>query len=199
MRSSTSGSRLHVEGVLEHPRRVTGRVVERGEVVVVVLDLGPLHHPVAEADHHVLDLARGAGDQVGVADRPRRGAGQGDVDPVLGQPRLELAGVERRGPRLDQRLELLAGLVGAGADLAPFLGGQLGDAAQDRGQLRLAAEVANPQLLQLGGARRGLDRGRGLRPDLLDPIKPSVNRHQRPPAWRATISARRKLRQRRRR
>src|SRR5680860_348516 len=58
------GVRLDVEGVLEHPRRVSRRMVERGEVVVVVLDLRPLDHPVAEADHHVLDLPRGAGDQV---------------------------------------------------------------------------------------------------------------------------------------
>ncbi len=184
------GVRLHVEGVLQHPRRVPGRVVQRGEVVVVVLDLGPLHHPVAEADHHVLDLAGGAGDQVGVADRPRRRARQGHVDPVLGQPGFELAGIERRAARLDQRLQLLARLVGARPDRAPFLGGQVGDAAQDRGQLGLAAEVADPQLLQLGGARRRLDRRRGLRGDRLDPID-SLRHLQRPPAWRATISARR--------
>jgi hypothetical protein len=192
------GVRLHVEGVLEHPRRVAQRVVERGEVVVVVLDLGPLHHPVAEADHHVLDPACGAGDQVGVPDRPGRRARQGDVDPVLGEPRFQLAGTERLATGLDQRLELLASFVGASADRAPFLRRQLGDPAQDRGQLSLAAEVADPQLLQLRAARRGLDRRRSLGPDLLDPID-SLRHRQRPPAWRATISARHKLRQPRQR
>ena len=49
--------RIDVERVLGHPRRVAGRMVERREVVVVELDLGPLHHPVAEADEDVLDLA----------------------------------------------------------------------------------------------------------------------------------------------
>ncbi len=93
----------------------------------------------------------------------RAGApGQGDVDPVLGEPRFQLAGVKRLATRLDQRLELLARLVGAGADHAPFLGRQLGDPAQDRRQLGLAAEVADPQLLQLRRARSGLDRRRGL-------------------------------------
>ena len=165
------GVRLHVEGVLEHPRRVPGRVVERGEVVVVVLDLGPLDHPVAEADHHVLDLPRRAGDQVQVPGRARRRAGQGDVDPVARQPRSSSARVELGGAPLEQLLQRLARPVGAAADLAPFLLGQLGDAAQDRRQLGFAAEVADPQLLQLGGARRGLDRGRGLRLDLLDPLE----------------------------
>src|SRR5262249_53604428 len=114
---------------------------------------------------------------------------------VAGEPRFELGRVERLGPRLDQSFELHAGFVGTGPDRAAFLGRQLGDAAQNRGQLRLAAEVADPQLLQLGAAGRGLDRRRGLAPDLLDPIKHLA----RPPAWRAKISARRKLRLRRRR
>jgi hypothetical protein len=126
---------------------------------------------VAEADHRVLDQPRGAGDQVRVADRPRRRARQGDVDPVLGQLRHQLAGVEGLGPRLQQRLELLAGAVGGAADGAAFLRWQLGDPAQDAGQLGFAAEVANPQLLQLGTARGGLDRVAGIGPDLFDLLK----------------------------
>ena len=42
VRSRTLGVAMDVEGVLQHPRRVAGRVVERGEVVVVVLDLRAL-------------------------------------------------------------------------------------------------------------------------------------------------------------
>jgi len=42
-----------------------------------VLDLRSVGDPVAETDHHVLDQARGAGDQMRVADRPRRRPGQG--------------------------------------------------------------------------------------------------------------------------
>ena len=58
------GRRIDVEGVLCHPRRVARRVVERGEVVVVELDLGSLDHPVSEADEDVLDLALGADQRV---------------------------------------------------------------------------------------------------------------------------------------
>ena len=120
----------------------------------------------------------------GVADRPRRRPGQGDVDPVGDEPGVELGGVEALGARLEQRLELLAGLVGGAADLAPFLRRQLGDPAQDRGQLGFAAEVADPQLLQLGARGGGADRRRGLAPDLLDPLK-----HRVRSAIAATISA----------
>ena len=49
-------------------------MVERGEVVVVVLDLGALHHPVAEPDEDVLDLAPRPGEQVEVAGADRRRA-----------------------------------------------------------------------------------------------------------------------------
>ena len=172
MRSSTLGVRLHVEGVLEHPRRVPGRVVEGGEVVVVVLDLRPLHHPVAEPDHHVLDQPRGAGDQVGVADRPRRRPGQGDVDPVAGEPRSRARRRRAASARASSSASSsLRALLAAAADLAAFLRRQLGDPAQDRRQLGFAAEVADPQLLQLGAVAGGLDRGRGLVPDLLDPLK----------------------------
>ena len=89
------------------------------------------------------------------------------------------------GAPLEQLLERLARRFAAAADLAPFLRRQLGDAAQDRRQLGFAAQVADPQLLQLGGAGRGLDRRRGLAPDLLDPLKHLAA----PPAWRATIAA----------
>ncbi len=163
-------------------------MVERGEVVVVVLDLRALHHPVAETDHHVFDLAGGAGYQVDVADRERWGTGQGDVDPVGDEPGLQLGSVELLGARREPLLQRLARLVRGGADLAPLLGGQLGDAAQDPRQLRFATEVADPQLLQLGGAGCRLDRRAGLVPDLFDPLK----HRAQPPAWRATIAARRR-------
>ena len=67
-----------------------GVEVEPVEVVEDGLDLRTLGDGEAQAHEHVLDLAPGLGDQVQPADRGRRGGGQGDVDAVLAQPRLEL-------------------------------------------------------------------------------------------------------------
>jgi hypothetical protein len=64
-----------------------GRVVERREVVVVELDLGPLHDPVAEANEDILDLALGADQRVQRPGGNRRRAWEGDVDRILGEPR----------------------------------------------------------------------------------------------------------------
>ena len=80
------GRRVDVEGVLRHPGGVPRRMVESGEVVVVELDLGTLHHPVAQPDEDVLDLAHGPDQQVAGADRDRRRPGQGHVHRVPASP-----------------------------------------------------------------------------------------------------------------
>ena len=148
---------VDVEGVLGHPRRVPGRVVEGGEVVVVELDLGALHDPVAEPDEDVLDLAAGADQQVQVAERHRRGAGQGHVDRVGGQARRRA-----RPPRAPRARSRAAPPAPPGPRFRPRRrrrAARPGSSAIPRriaGQLGLAAQVANPQLLQRGGvaARR---------------------------------------------
>ena len=101
-----------VEGVLGQPRRVLGRMVERGEVVVVELDLGALEHREAEPHEDVLHPAPDLRDQVEVAHRERRVAGERHVDAVLGEPALKLRRAQLRVPGLDQPLERPAHLVG---------------------------------------------------------------------------------------
>ena len=180
--------RVDVEGVLRHPRRMAGRVVERGEVVVVELDLGALHHPVAEPDEDVLDLAprarsAGAGGRPAPAARPaasRRSRRR--------QRALELGRTRARASRaLEQRLERLARLVAACADRAALA--RRGRSAIPRrivGELGLAAQVARPAAprARRGVARRG-DRRRGLRrAGSIDPLDQSGS--PRP----ATISVR---------
>ena len=168
------GVRLQVEGVLEHPRRVAGRVVERGEVVVVVLDLRAFGDEVAEADHHVLDLPRGAGDQVGVADRPRRRPGQGDVDPVAGEPgSSSVASSAAALPRAAPRAPCAPCWRRRRPCRVPPPAARRSSAGPR--QLGFAAEVADPQPLQLVARAGGLDRRSRLGPDLLDPLK-----HRRP-------------------
>ena len=81
------------------------RRVQRREVVVRVLDLGPVEDLVAEPDEDVLDLAADLGDQVEVAARDGV-TGEGDVDLLLGERAVELAGAQllaRPGGRLLER------------------------------------------------------------------------------------------------
>ena len=94
-----------VEGVLRRPRRMLGRMVQRGEVVVLVLDLRALDDREAEPDEDVLHLAPDLRDQVKAAGRLRRVARQGHVDPVLGQAAVELRGLELGGALAEQLLE----------------------------------------------------------------------------------------------
>ena len=162
--------RRDIEGVGARPRGMRRAVVERVEVVVDGLDLGALHDREAEPEEDVLELAPRRRQHVQPADRLRRRAGQRHVDGVLAQTGLELAAGELPGARLDQRLERLARLVCRLADGRPLLGRQRGDLAQHPRQLRLAPEVAHPQLLELRAGGRGGDRPLGLLAQLLDPF-----------------------------
>ena len=103
-----------------------GGMVERGEVVVVELDLGALDDPVAHADEDVLELAPGGGDQVQVADR--HGGSPGSVTSRRSSRRRcsSSARLERRGALLDQRLERPPGLVAALPTSARCSGGRSG-------------------------------------------------------------------------
>ena len=62
----------------------------------------PGHHPVAEADEDVLDLALGPDQGVLGPDRHGRCTGQGNVDCILRETRAELAGIQLCTPRLEQ-------------------------------------------------------------------------------------------------
>ena len=185
MRSSTSSR--EVEGVGQHPRRVVGRVVQRGEVVVVELDLGALGHREAQAQEHVLDLAPGLGDQVQAPGAGRRIAGQRHVDGVAAQPVVQLRGLQRRRALGQQRLQRHLDLVAALAHRAALLGRQVLDRAQHGGQLGLAAQQAHAQLLQLGG-RGGAGDGRlALGADLLQAcggVSHCGMTSRRGPGWR---------------
>ena len=163
--------RIDVEGVLEHPRRVAGRIVEGREVVVVVLDLGTLRDPVAEADEDVLDLAPRPRQRMEVAEPDRRRARQRHVDPLRGEAVVELGPLVTLAGLLEQRLELGADLVAGLADRPALLGRQLPDAAQDRRQLGLPAEEADPGLLDRSRVARRRDRRAGLVPYPIDPFQ----------------------------
>jgi hypothetical protein len=120
---------------------MAGRVVEGGEVVVVVLDLGPLHHAVTEAHEDVLDLAAYGGQHVQVPDRGRPDPWQRHIDGVPGEAPLQLGPFELLAPPRKERLERLPRSVGGGPHGSPLRGGELSDRSQDRRQLRLPSQV----------------------------------------------------------
>ena len=145
----------HLVGDVERvgllPRRMVRVVVEGVEVVVDELDLWALGHSEPEAEEDVLDLAARGGDEMQPAGRQLRVAGQGDVDGVGREAGVELARVQGGGASLELGLDRLARLIAGLAHGAALVGRQVADAAQELGQLGLAAEVADPDLLQARG------------------------------------------------
>src|SRR4051812_47512643 len=142
--------------------RVRRVVVERVEVVVDEVDLGALDAGEPEPEEDVLDLAPRLGDEVPAADRLGRLAGQRDVDAVPREAGVELLGLELGRALLDEGFERLARLVGGTPDRPALLGRELGDASEEVGELGLAAEVADPQLLERGARGRAGDGRLGL-------------------------------------
>jgi hypothetical protein len=167
-------------------------VVERGEVVVLVLDLGTLQHGEPEPHEDVLELAPDLRDQVEMAGRQRRVAGQGHVDAVGGEPRVELLRIEPLGALGQQPLERLLDRVRALAHRTALLRRQLADRAQRLRQLGLAPQVAHAQILELGAAPGAGDGSLGLPPQLVESgggvrhRAPSYSAHTEPPwpPWR---------------
>jgi hypothetical protein len=176
-----------VEGVLRRPRWVLGRVVERGEVVVLVLDLRPLQDREAEPDEDVLELPADLGDQVEMPGRQGRIAGQRDVDPILGQPRIELLRLEPLRALRQQGLEGPLDLVGLLPDRAALVVRQVADRAEGLRELCLATQIADAHLLQLARAAGSGNGGFGLPAEVIE----AGVRHRRPSYWRARTAPRR--------
>ena len=138
VRSRTSSD--DVEGVLHVAGGVVLRDVERLEVVVVRLHLGPVGDREAEPHEHVDDLVEDERERVSRAahDAP---AGQREVDAVGGQPGPALPLPHHLEPARERRLDLGLGLVRLPPDHRPLGGGQRGHRAEELGEEPLLAEV----------------------------------------------------------
>ena len=144
------------EGVVQGTGRVIGRRVESLEVVVLGLDLGPFGDLVAHADEDVLDLPLGLIDQVQPPEG-RRPTGQGDVHALPVQDVQQLIGLDDHPALFERGLERLADDVAELAQFRPLLRRQLGDAAQQHGEIGFAAEKAYARLFDRSQVRRGRD------------------------------------------
>ncbi len=102
--------------------------------------------------------------------RPARTGGvPGSVTSIASPERrgVQLAGLQRPLAGVQRGLQLLAGAVRAGSHRSALLGRQVGDAAQDRGQLGLAAQKPDAQLLERVGVGRPPRSRRPPRPEAL--------------------------------
>jgi hypothetical protein len=156
-----------VEGVLREPRRVLRRMVQRCEVVVLVIDLRALDDLEPEPDEDVLHLAPDLRDEMQAPGRPRRVAGKRHVDPVLGEPAVQLGRLQLRGALREQLLQRHANLVGRLPHRPALVGRQLADRPERRRELGPPPEVAHTQLLELGGGVRITNRSLSLRAELV--------------------------------
>ena len=142
-----------IQRVLHVARGMLGRHVERFEVVVVVLELGPFDDLVAHAREDGLDALAQQGQRMAVADR-RRAAGQRDVD------RARWADA-RRAARLDalveRRFDVSLSALASWPSRGPLLGGR----GAERLQQRRDQPALPRQIFVAEGAEVGLRAGAG--------------------------------------
>ena len=143
---------VDVEGVLHRARRVVGRVVQRGEVEPVVLDLRAVAHVEAHAAEDLLDALPRQADGVQPA-LPARAAGQRHVQCLGLQLALQLGIGQRLAARVEGRFDGLLGLVDGGATGLLLVHAQGGHAFHQLGHAAGLAEELRLGVLQIG--RRG--------------------------------------------
>ena len=157
-----AGEVADVERVRQAARGVVRRRVERGEVVVVQLDFRAFRDVIAEADEDVGDLAHHLVDEVDVT-RRAPASRQRHVDRLRGDPRLQGGRAEDPAPLVQRRFERGSDLVRDLAHRWPLLCRQPAEAAEDRRERALLAEVRHAHGLEsrevarrgrLGDARR---------------------------------------------
>src|SRR5260221_1013875 len=150
-----------VERVLHASRRMVGERPQRGEDVVVALDLGAVGDGKSHRAKELLDLFLRARDRVQPA-RAGAAARQRDVDRLGVELAVELAREDRLAARLHQRLDFGLGAVDRRTRLRTLLGGQPAQALEQLRERARLAEDARPRQLELGHARangHGLARG----------------------------------------
>src|SRR5262244_1076295 len=164
----------HVEGVLHVARGMIVGKIERAEVVVVGLHLGPLRHGEAEPFEDGDDLFLHADDRMPGAGSGEP-AGKGEIHVARGEGLAMLLRFERLVTCGERLVHLALGEVRLLADTRPIGGGHLTEAAEERGQLTRAPEHAHAYLLE---GRRGSGPGDVRQGPVEDVLDPRVRRHR---------------------
>ena len=139
-----------VEGVAAIPGGMTLFDIQTGEVVVGQLNLGAVHHLIAQTHENLLDLLQNLIHGMLMADGNFL-AGNGHIDGFAGQLGLQSGAVDGSLPLLQLCLDISTNRVCQLTHNGTLLGAELTHQLQDGSQLTLFAQQLDPQLLQHGG------------------------------------------------
>ena len=155
--------RLEEERVVHLARGMAGREVELGEIVVVALDVRPFGDGKAHLSenggdlvHHLADRMDAAGLDAGQRD------GQGDVERLALELRLEGRALEHRAPRRERLRDLILQRIDGRALRLALVRRELAERREQRGDRSLLAERSDARRLERAFIRRAFNRGQRL-------------------------------------
>ncbi len=154
---------LEKERVVHLARRMAGREVELGEIVVVALDVRPFGDGEAHLGENGGDLVHHLADRM---DAPGLDAGQGngqrDVERLALELRLERRALEHRAPRRERFSDLILQRIDGRAVRLALVRRELAERREQRGDRSLLAERGDARRLERAFVRRAFNRGQRL-------------------------------------
>ena len=157
------GVGLEEERVVHLARRMAGREVELGEIVVVALDVRPFGDREAHLGENGDDLVHHLADRM---DAPGLDAAQGnrqrDVERLALELGLEPRALEHRASRDKRFRDLILQRIDGRAALFTLVRRELAERRQQRRDRSLLAERSDARGLERAFIRRAFDRGERL-------------------------------------
>ena len=154
---------LEEERVVHLARRMAGREVELGEIVVVALDVRPFGDRKAHLGENGGDLVHHLADRM---DAPgldaRQGDGQRDVERLALELRLERRALEHRAARRERFRDLILQRIDRRAVGLALVRRELAERGEERGDRSLLAERGDARGLERAFVGRAFDRGERL-------------------------------------
>ena len=151
------------ERVVHLARRVAGREVELGEIIVVALDVRPFGDRKAHVGENRDDLVHDLADRMDAAGLDARQADrQGHIDRLALELRLEGGVLQHRAPRRERLRDLILQRVDGRAMRLALVGLELAERGEQRRNRSLLAERGDPHGFERAFVARGVDRGERL-------------------------------------
>ncbi len=153
-------------------RRMAGREIELGEVIVVALDVRPFGDGEAHFGENGGDLVHHLADRMDATGLDAvQGNRQRDVQRLALELGLKPRALEDRAPRRQRFRDLILQRIDGRALRLAFVRRELAEGREQRGDRSLLAERSDARGLERALIRRGFDRGQGL------PFKSGKVRH----------------------